>query len=162
MPPTQLTTLVAELAAAGIDFVLVGGLAAVAQGAPVTTYDVDIVHDRAAGNVATLVAFLGSVSARYRGRPGGAQLAPSADDLVGEGHHLLMTNLGPLDVLGTIDGGAAYQDLIANSIELVVSGHTVRVLGLRAIVEAKRRSTHPKDKLVLPVLEATLRRRNPG
>jgi hypothetical protein len=29
---------------AGVDFILVGGLAAVIQGAPVTTMDVDVVH----------------------------------------------------------------------------------------------------------------------
>jgi hypothetical protein len=46
---------------AGIDFILVGGLAAVVQGAPVTTMDVDIVHNRSPENIAKLVAFLKSI-----------------------------------------------------------------------------------------------------
>ena len=76
-PPQSLTTLLARLAASGTDFVLVGGLAAVAQGAPLATVDVDVVHRRDAGNVARLVSFLQSVSARFRGRPQGQVLLPT-------------------------------------------------------------------------------------
>ncbi len=47
----------------GVDFILVGGLAAVVQGAPVTTMDVDIVHSRSPENVARLLAFLKSFDA---------------------------------------------------------------------------------------------------
>ena len=43
-PPQSLTTLLARLAASGTDFLLVGGLAAVAQGAPLSTIDVDVVR----------------------------------------------------------------------------------------------------------------------
>ncbi len=57
-PPQSLTTLLARLAASGTDFLLVGGLAAVAQGAPLSTIDVDVVHRRDDDNVTTLLAFL--------------------------------------------------------------------------------------------------------
>ena len=50
------TTLLSELSASGVRFVLVGGLAAVTQGAPITTFDVDIVHDRELENVRRLVS----------------------------------------------------------------------------------------------------------
>ncbi len=40
----NLGTLLKGLKEAGVDFILVGGVAAVAQGAPVTTIDLDIVH----------------------------------------------------------------------------------------------------------------------
>lgn len=46
-PEGELTTLLARLAGAGVDFILVEALAAVAQGAPLTTHDVDVVHLRA-------------------------------------------------------------------------------------------------------------------
>lgn len=91
--PSGLTTLLVELAAAGVDFVLVGGLAAVAQGAPLTTFDVDIVHDRAPGNVDRLLTFLTRVNARYRGRPGGDPLPPSRTALEGSGHSLLIVDV---------------------------------------------------------------------
>jgi hypothetical protein len=69
-----------------------------------------------------------------------------------------MTDLGPLDVLGAIQGGRTYEDLLPRSTELQVEGQRVRVLDLEAIVELKRASTHGKDKQILPILEETLRR----
>jgi len=33
-----------------VDFIVVGGVAAVLQGAPVSTFDVDVVHSREEGN----------------------------------------------------------------------------------------------------------------
>lgn len=69
-----------------------------------------------------------------------------------------MTNLGPLDVLGAIEGGRAYEELILDAIDVDVGGRRVRVLGLPALAELKRGSTYAKDKLTLAVLEETLRR----
>ena len=51
----DLTTLLGGLVAARVELVLVGGLAAVAQGAPLTTHDVDIVHRRTPENVDRLM-----------------------------------------------------------------------------------------------------------
>ena len=153
----DLTTLLERLLAADIEFVLVGGLAAVVQGAPVTTFDIDIVHRRTAENVDRLLAFLAVVGARYRNRPG-PPLPPNRNALLGPGHSLFATNLGPLDALGAIEGGADYDQLAPVSRIIAVSGHSLRVLPLETIVALKRTSTDPKDKLRLPVLEAALRR----
>jgi predicted nucleotidyltransferase len=158
-PPDELTTLLSRLAAASIEFVLVGGLAAVAQGAPITTHDVDIVHRRAPENVDRLLTFLASIDARYRGRPNHEVLRPTPSALLGPGHSLLMTALGPLDVLGAIEEGRAFADLIPHAIEIDVAGNAVHVLGLPMLVALKRKSTHPKDRYTLAVLEETLRRR---
>lgn len=70
-----------------------------------------------------------------------------------------MTDLGALDVLGAIEGGADYDQLLPESLSVPVGGRTVRVLSLAKIVDFKRVSSDPKDKLGLPVLEAVLRRR---
>jgi hypothetical protein len=66
--PAQLTSILDALLSGGVEFVLVGGLAAVAQGAPITTHDVDIVHGRSEANLDRLMAVLGKLNARYRGR----------------------------------------------------------------------------------------------
>jgi hypothetical protein len=154
----ELTTLLERVVASGAEFVLVGGLAAVAQGAPISTYDVDIVHRRTPENVDCLIAFLAEVNARYRNRPG-APIAPDARTLLGPGHSLLMTDLGPLDLLGTIEEGMGYDDLLGQSRAVELGGSTLRVLALETIVRLKRMSNDNKDKLRLPVLEETLRRR---
>jgi hypothetical protein len=155
----DLTTLLERLVAAEVEFVLVGGLAAVVQGAPVATFDVDVVHRRTEENVDRLVAFLTSVGARYRNRPG-PPLAPRRSALLGPGHSLFMTDLGPLDALGAIEGGADYEQLLPESLTVPIGGRTVHVLSLAKIVALKRASSDPKDKLRLPILEAVLSRRH--
>src|SRR3954471_7248692 len=97
-----------------VDFVVVGGVAAVLGGAPISTFDLDIVHDRSPANVARLLSALTDLDARYRDLAGRV-LRPEARALEGEGHHLLLTRCGPLDVLGRIGLGQSYQDLIADS-----------------------------------------------
>lgn len=154
----RLATLLARLAASGTDFVLVGALAAVAQGAPLTTFDVDVVHRRGADNVDRLLRFLDGVDARYRGRPAGQVLRPTREALLGDGHQLLSTSLGQLDVLGAIEGGRAYEDLAPTSVTIEVEGQPVKVVGLRTLVELKRGATSAKGRLALAVLEETLRR----
>jgi hypothetical protein len=146
------------LATSDVEFVVVGALAAVVQGAPLVTSDVDIVHRRTPENVRRLVAVLvNQLDARYRGQFDRI-LRPTEETLTGTGHSLLQTKLGPLDVLGAIEGGRDYDVLRPRSLRVELEGHAVYVLGLEAIVEIKRGSTRRKDQLALPVLEETLRR----
>ena len=153
----SLETLLDHLVDSGVELIVVGALAAVVQGAPVTTHDLDIVHRRTPENVQRLLAALLQIDARYRGRDD--VLRPTGETLSGTGHSLLQTKLGPLDVLGAIEGGRDYDVLLPASIEVALGERRVRVLDLAAIVELKRESTRPKDRWMLPILEATLRRR---
>lgn len=154
---SQLTALLRRLTEAEVRFVLVGGLAAVAQGAPIMTRDVDVVHARDEANLDALMRVLVALHAVYRGRPG-APLQPKREHLAGLGHHLLKTDLGPLDVLGAIHGGRDYDALLLESVELPLPFGTIRVLSLESIVRDKRSSTEEKDRLMVPILESTLRR----
>jgi len=148
--------LLEALTKAGIDFIVVGGLAAVAQGAPITTMDMDIVHRQSKDNVKKLLAFLKKVDAIHR-RPDDKILKPETQDLLGRGHALFATRFGPLDVLAVIEEGRGYDDLFPDTIEIEFREHTVRVLSLKMLVELKQRSRDPKDRQRLPVLQETLR-----
>jgi hypothetical protein len=138
-----------------VDFVVVGGVAAVLGGAPISTFDLDIVHDRSPTNVARLLSALSDLDARYRDLTGRV-LRPEPRALEGEGHHLLLTRCGPLDVLGNIGLGRSYQDLIADSIKLPLGEMTICVLGLEALIRAKIEAGRDKDRAVLPILRRTL------
>jgi hypothetical protein len=94
MGSPSLETLLQTLAASDVELIVVGMLAAVAQGAPVTTHDLDIVHRRTPDNIARLLAVLGDLDARYRGH-GEKVLRPTAETLSSLGHSLLQTRLGP-------------------------------------------------------------------
>ncbi|MBN1850620.1 MAG: hypothetical protein JW932_18770 [Deltaproteobacteria bacterium] len=139
-----------------MDFILVGGLAAVIQGAPITTMDVDIVYNKSSENVAKLFMFLDSEEAFYR-RLDDKLIKPKEKDLLGGGHHLLKTRLGPLDVLAVIEGERTYWDLLDHTVEIGFRGYLLRVLDLNTLIHLKRSSTDLKDKQRLPLLKETLR-----
>jgi hypothetical protein len=138
-----------------VDFIVVGGVAAVLAGAPISTFDLDIVHARDAANLERLVAALQDLDARYRD-PGGRLLRPDAAALDGEGHHLLMTRCGPLDVLGRIGAGDGYDELFPDTIERSIGDHAIRVLNLPALIRTKTAAARPKDHAVLAILRRTL------
>jgi hypothetical protein len=152
----DLSAILEGLLKADIKFILVGGLAAVIQGAPVTTMDVDIVHNRSSENISKLIAFLKSIDATYR-RPDDRVITPNEGNISGMGHFLFTTRFGPLDVLAFIEHGRTYEDLLEQTVEIEFKGHIIRVLNLKALVELKRTSRDPKDKQRLIVLEETLR-----
>jgi hypothetical protein len=141
-----------------VDFIVVGGVAAVLEGAPISTFDLDIVHDRSPENVARLLAALADLDARYRDLAGRI-LRPEARGLEGEGHHLLLTRCGPLDVLGRIGHGHGYHELIADSTVRQLGEYSVHVLGLEALIRTKLEAGRDKDRAVLAILRRTLEER---
>jgi len=142
------------LADHGVEHIVVGGVAGILQGAPITTFDLDIVHRRTPANVARLLRALQALEARYRNDP--RDLAPGESHLMAAGHNLLTTRFGSLDVLGTIGKGLGYEDLVGHSIDIQLATRRVTVLGLARLIEVKQDAGRAKDLAVLPTLKATL------
>jgi predicted nucleotidyltransferase len=141
---------------AGVGFILVGGLAAVLNGAPVNTFDVDIVHSRDAANVARILPVLEALDAIFRMQPE-RRLRPNASHLASTGHLNLITRYGPLDLLGIIGSNLAYEDLVPRSVELDIGeGLRIRVLDLETLIAIKEELGGEKDQAVLPILRRTL------
>ena len=151
----DLSALLKGLNEAGVEFIVVGGMAAVVQGAPITTFDLDIVHRQTDENIKKLIKFLKSIDAYLR-RPDDKLIRPDERDFYSEGHVLLTTCLGPLDVLAVIEKNLGFDDLLPNSVKIEFQGHKVYVLNLETIVALKRESKDPKDQYRLPILEETL------
>lgn len=139
----------------GVDFIIVGGVSAVLHGAPITTFDLDLVHSRRSDNIDRLLSALHDLDACYRGQ-GDRRLIPSPEHLASPGHQLLMTRFGPLDLLGTIGRDRGYEDLIEHTAGLHVSGLHLHVLNLETLIEVKEEVGHEKDKAILPILKRTL------
>lgn len=53
------------LRGAGVDFIVVGGIAAVLNGAAINTFDLDLVHARNSGNTETVLRVLDQVDAFF-------------------------------------------------------------------------------------------------
>jgi hypothetical protein len=152
----DLGQLLEELCASGVEFVLVGGLAAVIQGSPITTMDVDIVHKRTPDNIRRLICFLQMSEAVYR-RPDDKIIKPITGDLSGMGHMLLKTRRGPLDILSFIEKRKTYEDLIGHTVVIPFRGYNLRVLDLKTMANLKRSSDNPEDRQRVAILEETIR-----
>jgi predicted nucleotidyltransferase len=150
MAERKLISTLRALYDAGVEFVLVGGVAAVLNGAPISTFDIDVVHSRDAANMARIWRVLESLDAK-----------PNASHFSSAGHLNLITRHGPLDLLGTIGHDLGYQDLIPHSIELDISeGLRIRVLKLETLIAPKEELAGEKDLAVLPILRRTLEEKN--
>lgn len=146
----------------GVDFILVGGVCAVLHGAPVSTFDIDLVHSRTRKNIDKLLSALNELDARYRD-PAGRVLRATASLLVSPGRQLLITSAGPLDLLGAIGEKKGFEELLPDtSVIEVGEGLRVRLLDLETLIETKEAVGYEKDLAVLPILRRTLEERERG
>jgi hypothetical protein len=156
------SAVLAALHDAKVEFLVVGGLAAVLNGAPVHTYDVDVVHRRTPENIDRLIPVLVELDAVYRIQPE-RRLRPAKSALLSSGHQNLITKYGPLDLLGSIGDDLGYQELLPHSREMLIrSDFSVRVLNLETLMEIKEQLNGEKDRAMLPILRRTLERRSSG
>ena len=95
-----------------VEFIIVGGVAAALQGAPVLTLDVDILYRIEDGNLERLGCALSRLHAVARGDSRNLPFAKS--HLMTTGHKLATTDAGALDVLGSINDSLLYDDLIGS------------------------------------------------
>ena len=154
-PKSSLLAILKSLVEYQVDFILVGGVCAVLHGAPISTFDLDLVHSREPNNIDRLMAALENLDAHYRGRA--RKMRPGASHLSSPGHQLLMTEAGPLDLLGVIGKGHGYDELLQHTIEMEVGGGlAIHVLDLETLIKVKEETARDKDKAVLAVLRRTL------
>jgi predicted nucleotidyltransferase len=153
-----LAKILTTLSTDNIEYILVGGMAAVLHGAPVTTQDIDIVHRRTPENVARLLAFLKQTNARYRGQPKGRILFPTEEVLLASGHNNLTTDLGPIDILCELAPGQGYEQLLPHTVAMESEGTAIKVVTLEKLIEIKTETGRAKDRLMLPVLMKLLKR----
>lgn len=143
------------LVAHGVEFVVIGGVGAVLQGAPIATFDLDIVHARSEQNLDRLLTALQVLRSVYRSSSR-RELCPTRSHLKTVGHQLLMTEFGPLDVLGSAGAERNYSELIDKSEVFELEDLRVHVLNLETLIQLKEETGHEKDRAVLSILQAVL------
>jgi hypothetical protein len=161
-PEFHLGALLRALADAGVDFVVIGGIAAIAHGSPQITQDLDISHAAAPENLERLGRALVGLGATLRGVTDDVPFVPDDPTLRNVRVLTLDTPQGPLDVLAEPEGSGGYARLRANAIDAAVSGVTVKVAGLDDLIAMKKAAGRPKDRLYVEELEAIRRLRREG
>lgn len=157
MATNRLSSLLSLFINAKCDFIVVGGVSAVLNGAPIQTYDVDVVYAQTDENIVRLLAVLGNLNAVFRIQPE-RRLRPQASHLKGSGHLNLLTDKGPLDLLAFIGQNVAYEDLLVDATEMDIGdGRMAKILNLEKLIAFKEQLCGEKDIAVLPILRQTLK-----
>jgi hypothetical protein len=151
---TDFRGLLRALSDAGLEFILVGGVAATAHGSARLTLDVDVVYRRSSENIARLVSALAPLHPYLRGAPPGLPFRWDQRTVRAGLNFTLTTDLGDLDLLGEIVGGGRFEDLAHACITIAVFGMQCRCLDLDTLIRVKRAAGRPKDLEALAELEA--------
>ena len=151
---TDVAGLILALARAKVDFIVVGGIAAVAHGSARATYDVDVVYARSPENMARLVKALAPLTPYLRGAPPGLPFRWDAETIAHGLNFTLTTTLGDIDLLGEIVGGGGYDQLLPHSVAMALFGAEHRCLDLDRLIHVKRAAGRPKDLEAIAELEA--------
>lgn len=149
-----LERLLDAFANAGVEFIVIGGIAARAHGSARVTQDVDVVYARSDRNIRRLVDALAPFTPYVRGAPPGLPFAWSTATVTAGLNFTLATTIGDIDLLGAVTGGGRYEDLVAHSVSLDAFGHPTLVVGLDWLIHLKRAAGRPKDFVVIAELEA--------
>jgi predicted nucleotidyltransferase len=143
----------------GVQFIVIGGGAAIAHGWAATTYDVDVVYARDPKNLEHLVAALAPHQPYLRGAPPGLPFRWDEKTLQAGLNFTLTTSLGNLDILGEVTGGGTYEQLLPFTEEMSVYDVSCRFVTLEKLIQLKRAAGRPKDMLAVGELQAMLEER---
>jgi hypothetical protein len=155
---TDVQRLLDVLGAAGVDFVVGGGVALVLRGSSRVTLALDLCYARDRENLRRLAGALAPYHPRLRGAPADLPFLWDDRTLASGLNFTLTTDLGDLDILGEVAGVGAYAQVSAGSSELVVGDTPIRVMDLDALERSKRAAGRAKDLLDLAEI-AEIRRR---
>jgi predicted nucleotidyltransferase len=146
--------LLPALSRAGVELIVVGGVAAIVHGSSRLTQDLDVVYRRTPENIDRLTTALRPFAPYLRGAPPGLPFRWDSETIRRGLNFTLVTSAGDLDVLGEIAGDGTYETLLPHSRKVSVFGIECYCLGLDRLIQAKRDAGRPKDLEAIAELEA--------
>lgn len=142
----------------GVEFCVIGAVAAWLQGSPTVTLDLDVMPRRELDNAERLAAALNALGVRLAGSDAPVELEGA--DFLGWQTQRFETDAGPLDVVPLAAAIGGFEDVA--TIELALGDLSVRVITIDEVIASKEELGRAKDTAALPALYATreaLRRR---
>jgi predicted nucleotidyltransferase len=157
----DVSALLRRLVNGGVDFVVIGGVAVIAQGYVRNTEDLDICHSTAQENLEALGAVLLDLDARLRNIDEEIPFVPDARTLRRTQILTLDTRHGGLNLLVDPDGSPGYDALKANADRIDFDDMTVLIASVADLLSMKRAAHRRKDEADIEALTAVLRLREP-
>jgi predicted nucleotidyltransferase len=143
----------------GVEFLVLGGEAAVLYGSPVPTYDTDLCYRRNPENLQRLADALREMHPTLRGAPPDLPFRLDAQSLALGSNFTFNTDFGPLDLLGWVEPLGTYENLLPRAEQIAVGAQKLSVISLDDLIAIKRHINRPKDQVALLQLEVLKRLR---
>jgi predicted nucleotidyltransferase len=143
-----------------VEYLVIGGQAAVLMGSPIATYDVDLCYRRSPENLSRLAEALREIHPTLRGAPADLPFRLDAQSLALGANFTFNTDSGPLDLIGWVEPLGSYDDLVQRAEKVSLGDVSVMVIGLEDLIAIKRHLRRPKDEATLFQLEALKRLRD--
>jgi hypothetical protein len=153
----NLSELTRRLVEGQVEFVLIGGFAAVAHGVTLVTRDVDICCPFSEANLMRIQEALADLHPVHRSRPD-LPLALTPEQCAGLKNLYLKTDLGVVDCLGEVLGVGGFESVLKHSIELELPFGNCRILDLEALIRAKETMNRDHDRIAVRQLREIQRR----
>ena len=150
--------LLARLAAARVDFVVIGGVAVGVQSLMRMTDDLDIAYATSAENLKRLGDVLVELKATLRGVEDSLPFVPDARTLHGTQILCLDSPLGQIDLLAGPPGVPSYEKLRERADVMELRGTEVRIASIDDLLAMKRAAGRPQDLIDVEALEIAKRR----
>jgi len=150
---TEFQNLLDRLQQAEVDFVIVGGFAAMMHGSSLMTQDIDVCCDFSPDNLMRLMRALSDIHPVHRMTPNKVVLELTAKNCANLKNLYLDTDQGVLDCLSEVAGVGDFKQVRRVSQELEAGEKLFYVLSLDALIDAKTAINRPQDQLAVNQLK---------
>src|SRR5664280_1197068 len=154
----NLSELMHRLIASQVEFVLVGGFAAVAHGVTLVTLDVDICCRFSEANLMRIQKAFVDLHPMHRSQPD-LPLELTPEQCVSLKNLYLKTDLGVVDCLGEILGVGNFDEVLKRSIEVELPYGKCRILDIEALIRAKEAMNRDHDRITVKYLKEIKKQR---
>ena len=157
---TNLNNLLQKLCEAEVEFVIVGGFAAVIHGSSMLTQDLDVCIELNDSNIEKLRNTFADLNPIHRFSSERLSFLDNPEPAVAVKNLYLQTNLGPIDFLTNIDGVGNYKDVRNNADEITLFNRKVYIININTLLKAKETLGREKDLLTAKELRAILEKKH--
>lgn len=149
-----LSQLLQRLCDADVEFVVVGGFAALIHGSTLVTRDLDVCAVLSHEDVAKLRDALRDLNPTHRLTPQRLSFLTNPDSDIPVRNLYLETEIGTVDIFSSILGVGDFERVRAKSLELELFSRRCRVISLDDLIRAKEALGREKDLLAAKELRA--------
>jgi hypothetical protein len=153
----NLSELTRRLIDAEVEFVLIGGFAAVAHGVTLVTRDVDICCRLSEANLMRIQQAFADLHPVHRSRPD-LPLALTPEQCTSLKNLYLKTDLGVVDCLGEVLGVGDFESVFNHSVEVELPFGHCRIIDLEALIRAKEAMNRDHDRVTVKQLNEIKKR----